>query len=106
MFTASHNPCCDNGVKIIRPNGEMLHQEEEKLLTNFVNEFDLEKALTLLEEKYCVKFKDLNSVSTGLILIGHDTRESCQDLIMHFFKGLIPEIVESQIIYAGMITTP
>lgn len=33
MITASHNPYYDNGVKIIRPNGEMLHSEEEKILS-------------------------------------------------------------------------
>lgn len=45
MFTASHNEYLDNGVKIIRANGEMLHSNEEKLLTSFVNEYDLNKAI-------------------------------------------------------------
>ncbi len=40
MITASHNPYRDNGVKIIRPDGEMLHVDDEKLLEDFVNQFD------------------------------------------------------------------
>ncbi len=30
MITASHNPSEDNGLKIIRPDGEMLHIDDEK----------------------------------------------------------------------------
>jgi phosphoacetylglucosamine mutase len=37
MITASHNPWEDNGVKIIWPDGEMLHVNEEKILEDFVN---------------------------------------------------------------------
>jgi phosphomannomutase len=44
MITASHNPYQDNGVKIIRPDGEMLHVKDEKRLEDFVNEKDLHKA--------------------------------------------------------------
>lgn len=37
MLTASHNHYLDNGVKIIWPDGEMLHIKDEKILENFVN---------------------------------------------------------------------
>lgn len=29
MITASHNPACDNGIKIVDPAGEMLASEWE-----------------------------------------------------------------------------
>ena len=37
MITASHNPECDNGVKFIEPNGEMLEKEWETYATTIVN---------------------------------------------------------------------
>lgn len=49
MMTASHNPWEDNGVKIIRPDGEMLHLKDEMILEDFVNETDLLKALQFLD---------------------------------------------------------
>lgn len=49
MITASHNPWEDNGLKIIRPDGEMLHIQDEKRLEDFVNQTDLLQALDLLE---------------------------------------------------------
>lgn len=35
---------------MIRNNGEMLHLNEEKILENFVNEFDLSTAIKNLEK--------------------------------------------------------
>lgn len=49
MITASHNPHYDNGVKIIRPDGEMLHVEDEKRLEDFVNEFDIIKGVDIIK---------------------------------------------------------
>ena len=37
MITASHNPECDNGVKLIDPMGEMLAQSWESLATKLAN---------------------------------------------------------------------
>jgi phosphoacetylglucosamine mutase len=37
MITASHNPEPDNGVKLIDPLGEMLHQSWEKFATRLAN---------------------------------------------------------------------
>lgn len=45
VFTASHNPAEDNGVKMIRNDCEMLYLSEEKILEDFVNEKDFEKGI-------------------------------------------------------------
>ena len=37
MITASHNPECDNGVKLVDPKGEMLEQKWEVLATDLAN---------------------------------------------------------------------
>ena len=37
MITASHNPECDNGVKLVDPKGEMLEQEWESVATKLAN---------------------------------------------------------------------
>ena len=42
MITASHNPECDNGVKLVDPAGEMLEFSWESLATNLANSTDQE----------------------------------------------------------------
>lgn len=37
MITASHNDYCDNGVKIVNDEGFMISQEEEIIVTNYIN---------------------------------------------------------------------
>ena len=40
MITASHNPECDNGVKLVDPAGEMLEFAWESLATDLANAKD------------------------------------------------------------------
>lgn len=73
VFTASHNPADDNGMKIIRNDCEMLYIEEEKILEDFVNEKDFVKGINDIKTR--IFGKEVPEVQ-GKILVGHDTRYS------------------------------
>jgi len=83
IITASHNPSCDNGVKIINSNGFLLMNDEEKECTDFINN-KLEDPLIL--GKYIPK-----------ILIANDTRRSGA-LIKRLVIGGIKSIIDNAII--------
>ena len=47
MITASHNHCDDNGVKIMDEHGDMVSNDVEKYLENFVNQKQFDVAWSL-----------------------------------------------------------
>ena len=51
MITASHNPECDNGVKLVDPMGEMLAQSWEGLATMLANA----RYIFFIWQKYIVR---------------------------------------------------
>lgn len=97
MITASHNPKCDNGVKIIDNKGCMIPQEDEKLLEDFVNG----------------SYEYINNIITQLkenppkitILFGYDTRPSCPHILTELIKGF--ELVSTPtFINSHKVSTP
>ena len=85
MITASHNPIKDNGLKLIDYNGNMILEEEQTLLENFVNE-------------------SINIIKSDIkyIVIGRDTRPS-GDIII---KKIIKKLKICNINYVGVVSTP
>lgn len=71
MITASHNPECDNGVKLIDPHGEMLEQSWEKLATNLANAEDANLRKVIDE---IVKEEKIDLNVSASIYLGRDTR--------------------------------
>lgn len=71
MITASHNPECDNGVKVIDPHGEMLEHSWEKLATQLANTNDdqLEASIQKIAED-----EDIDLSQPSIVFIGQDTR--------------------------------
>ena len=90
MITASHNPPTDNGVKLIYHDGSMLQPEDEDFMVHSV----------VSNESY----KPLIRKST--IVIGMDTRESCEDIKQLIMDGIRYTDLDSKIIDIGKVTTP
>ena len=92
IITASHNPACDNGVKIINSKGFLLLDDEEKECTDFINNklYD-----PLILENNIPK-----------ILIANDTRRS-GPLIKRLIIGGIKSVSDNSIIEdIGYLSTP
>lgn len=89
LFTASHNPPTDNGVKMIGGNGLMAGEEWERVAEEIVN------------GDVVVSGGDCR----GVVLVGRDTRTSGIELVRVLLEGLqqYPNIT---IIDIGMVTTP
>lgn len=84
MITASHNPQCDNGVKLIDPQGEMLEASWEGLATklaNAPNNQDVCSQLINIASEY-----DISSSYTPSVFIGRDTRQ-VEFLLRYWFNN-------------------
>jgi len=103
MITASHNPECDNGVKLIDYDGEMLPSEWEQHVTKLAQATNFKAFLT-----------DVLSLQTNItnnkgtrplnVLIGVDTRHSGKELARICADGVTA--VGAVPIMLGEVTTP
>ena len=106
MITASHNPIEDNGVKITDFDGGMLRGHLEKELENFVNEKDIEKAISNLLV-YLEKMEDGQKIDMKLVgtaFLGGDTRPSTERLLKLASEGI--RLGGSNVKNFGECTTP
>lgn len=95
MITASHNPECDNGVKIVNDKGNMLNEEDEISLENTVNSENIIEIISQIKEKK----------PKITILFGYDTRPSCPHIITNLINGF--ESVSTPVfINSHQVSTP
>lgn len=57
MITASHNPPCDNGMKLVDPHGGMLDAEWEPVVVSFMSCSDESVSKWLSE--HCCNFQGM-----------------------------------------------
>lgn len=109
MITASHNPIGDNGVKLVDGNGEMLDPSWEGIVEDFCNlsssdEIDesFNKTLGSILEHWTLDVVSRHKV----VIIGHDTRPSCKELVALAIEGLRTLEPYVRFVDYGEVTTP
>jgi len=101
MITASHNPACDNGVKLVDPEGEMLAQDWEGHATTLANVSDADLVSEI--EKLVKELGICASQSRGVV-IGMDTRPSSARLHQCAIAGVMA--LGGRVEDCGVVTTP
>lgn len=102
MITASHNPECDNGVKIVDYNGGMLAQSWEIYAEEFANTANAIDAINVLKE--IAINNNVNERWNGTVIIGRDTRSHSVRLSNCIRIGV--EALGGTVIDIGEVTTP
>ncbi|CAH8675003.1 unnamed protein product [Schistosoma rodhaini] len=99
MITASHNPPCDNGMKLVDPHGGMLDAEWEPVVVSFMSCRD-ESISKWLSEHGC-NFQD---DQLPHVVLGFDTRESSPALANEVKQGV--NVMHGICHELGLVTTP
>ncbi|KAG0438605.1 putative phosphoacetylglucosamine mutase [Dictyocoela muelleri] len=105
LLTASHNPLCDNGIKLIDHNGDMFDTHWEEMCDNAVNcdDQDLYSVLNKIHRKVgnsCI----LGNGVKGKIIVGRDTRDSGIRLT-NVVKNILSNF-NCTVFDVGLVSTP
>ncbi|XP_077992363.1 phosphoacetylglucosamine mutase-like [Glandiceps talaboti] len=101
MITASHNPECDNGVKLIDPLGEMLKVSWEHHVTSVVNARDDEIGKSLQK---VVDEEKIDVSQPAYVITARDTRPSSCSLSQSLIDGV--QALSAEYKDYGLLTTP
>lgn len=71
MITASHNPACDNGVKLVDPAAEMMSQDWEEHATALANAADDDLVAAV---QGLVQLSGIDESQEARVVLGRDTR--------------------------------
>ena len=102
MVTASHNPECDNGVKIVDADGGMMAQSWEPYAEELVNAKDTNAILAAINR---ISLSHGVSKSTPcVVVVGRDTRPHSQNLVKCIIRGA--RAFGATVHDMGLTTTP
>nr|CAH8870396.1 unnamed protein product [Trichobilharzia regenti] len=99
MITASHNPPCDNGIKLVDPDGGMLDTEWEPIVVDFMRCPENSVSEWLSEHSLCTEDNQ-----SPHIVLGYDTRESSPALAVEAKQGI--DMMHGVCHEIGLVTTP
>jgi len=100
MITASHNPECDNGVKLVDPAGEMLEFSWEGLASELAQAEDSDIPQRLED---IIKKCDIKECE-GRVIVGRDTRKTSPALSTAVLDGIAA--AGGVATDLGVVTTP
>ncbi|CAF4198433.1 unnamed protein product [Rotaria sp. Silwood2] len=104
MITASHNPECDNGVKLIDPQGEMLDQTWEVYANDLCTlDDDIHVVWSYIETLMIQLNIQLND--EAIIGIAYDTRQS-SPLLANIVKRAAQALYTTIMDFVELMTTP
>lgn len=96
MITASHNHFNDNGVKIMDNKGNMITNEVEEFLENYINN----------DQEETPKIEDDILRTTMKIIIGYDSRKSSPEICNIIIQGIKKTNKKFPIQIMEHVTTP
>ncbi|TNN07508.1 Phosphoacetylglucosamine mutase isoform 1 [Schistosoma japonicum] len=99
MITASHNPPCDNGMKLVDPHGGMLDTKWEPVVISFMHCAD--EYISKWLSEHCCNIQDNQLPS---VVLGYDTRESSPALANEVKQGV--DAMHGVCHELGVVTTP
>ncbi|KAH8738993.1 hypothetical protein FG386_003318 [Cryptosporidium ryanae] len=109
MITASHNPICDNGIKIIDITGNILNREYEEICYNVINSVNGDSPVEVLFSYYKTKLliENMNEIdiSNSKLMLGFDTRPSSK-LILEQIERVVGLFGIRKCLFFGYTTTP
>jgi phosphoacetylglucosamine mutase len=104
MITASHNLECDNGLKIVDPDGGMMNQGWEPLAERLVNAETVDTGKAVVDEILSSLTGSDNRFPTPVVIIGRDTRPHSLELFECCSFGA--KTAKCQVFDIGEVSTP
>jgi phosphoacetylglucosamine mutase len=102
MVTASHNPECDNGVKIVDSDGGMIAQSWEPYAEELVNAKDTNAILAAITR--ISLSHGITNLIPSVVVVGRDTRPHSQNLVECIIMGA--RAFGATVHDMGLTTTP